>query len=417
MSKRRVAVTGISAVSSVGVGAEENWKALVAGKSGISKITRFDPSGFRVDFAGEVKNFNPEKYLDAKQIRMMDPFIWYAMAAAEEAFMQSGLIQSPGPIPEELSYRAGSIMGCGLGGLPEIEEAKQNLIEKGVRRISPFFIPKVISNLAVGHIAIKYGLRGVSYVATSACSSGAHAIGESFRMIRDGYLDLAVTGGTESTISPLCIGGFSSMKALSTRNETPEQASRPFDKDRDGFVVGEGAGVMILEEWEAAKKRGANILGELVGYAASCDAYHMTAPTEDGSGPAAAMSMALQDAKITEDKILSINAHATSTGLGDIAETQAIKKVFKDHTQKIKVTSTKSMIGHTLGAAGGIEAVYTLMSLKNQIVLPTINLDNQDPDCDLNVAANEAVDLAHEYAMSNSFGFGGTNASLILRRV
>lgn len=415
MSKRRVAVTGYSVISSVGIGSDANWQAIKEGKSGAAQITRFNPEGFRTTFACEVKNFKAEDFLDRKDLRGMDIFIQFYLVAAQEAMAQTGLVSRPEPISMELSERAASIVGCGLGGLPDIEETKETLIAKGPRRVSPFFIPKVISNMAAGHAAIKYGLRGPNFATTSACSSGAHAIGESFRMIRDGYIDISLTGGAEATISPMCIGGFGSMKALSAKNDSPQEASRPFDKDRDGFVVGEGAGALVLEAWDLAEKRGAEILGEVVGYAANCDAYHMTAPTEDGSGAARVMEIALEDARLNKDQILHINAHGTSTPLGDISETKAIKKVFGEHAKNIKVTSTKSMIGHTLGAAGGIECIYTLMGLQHQVVPPTINLQNPDPECDLDYVANSAQDLKHEYALSNSFGFGGTNGCVILR--
>jgi len=415
--KRRVAITGISAISSVGIGADANWRSLIEGRSGIDLIKSFDASGLRCQFAGEVKGFNPDEHLDPKDVRVMDPFAQYALVAAKEALVQSGLVSGFERVDEAKADRIASIIGCGLGGLPELERTKELQMQKGASRISPFFIPKMISNLAAGHIAMKFGLCGPSFVTTSACSSGAHAIGESFRQIRDGYIDAAVTGGVESTITELCIGGFAAMRALSSRNDDPQAASRPFDKDRDGFVVGEGCGILVLEEWESAQKRGADIIGEMVGYGTSCDAYHMTAPTEDGSGPAKAIEWALQDAQISKEQVLAINAHATSTGLGDIAETKAIKKAFGEHTKNILVTSTKSMVGHLLGGAGGVEAVYSVQSLKNQIVLPTINLENQDPDCDLRVAANKAHDWKHEYAISNSFGFGGTNVTLVFRRV
>jgi 3-oxoacyl-[acyl-carrier-protein] synthase II len=416
MSRRRVAITGLSTITSVGIGAEENWKALIEAKSGAATITRFDAKDFRTQFACEVKGFNPDEHLEAKDERATDIFIQYALAATHQAMKQSGIVSKIERIPENLADRAGSIIGCGLGGLPDIENTHQALVDRGPRRVSPFFIPKVISNLAAGHAAIKYGLKGPNFATTSACSSGAHAMGEAFRMIRDGYMDMAVTGGAEATISPLCIAGFGSMKALSSRNEEPAKASRPFDKDRDGFVCGEGAGILVLEEWEMAKKRGANILAEMVGYGANCDAYHMTAPTEDGSGAAKVMKLALEDAKVSADAIGVINAHGTSTPLGDVAETKAMKLAFGEHAKKLKITSTKSMVGHTLGAAGGIEAAFTVMGLQNQVALPTINIDNQDPECDLDYVPNAAQDFKHEYALSNSFGFGGTNACVILRR-
>jgi len=417
VSRRRVAVTAWSTISSLGIGLEVNWKAVLGGKSGAAPITRFPTESFRTNFACEVKDFKAEDHIDPKDLRAMDLFIQYAMVAAKEAFALSGLVSKPEPISGELAERAAAIVGCGLGGLPDIESTKADFIARGPRRVSPFFIPQVISNMPAGQIAIRYGLQGPNFATTSACSSGAHAIGEAFRMIRDNYIDMAITGGAEATISSLCIAGFGSMRALSTRNDAPQKASRPFDKDRDGFVVGEGAGLLILEEWEMAKQRGADILAEVVGYGANCDAYHMTAPTEDGRGAARAIKVALKDAGLNPDQILAINAHGTSTGLGDVAETKALKLAFGDHAKKLKITSTKSMTGHTLGAAGGIEAIFAGLALKYQIVPPTINLDQPDPECDLDYVPNHAQDWKHEYALSNSFGFGGTNACLILRRV
>lgn len=414
--ERRVVITGMSVISSIGIGTKENLEGLKAGKSGIARITRFDPAAFKTQIAGEVKNFNPEVAVPAKDIKSMDTFIQYAMFGAKEALAQSGLSEAGQALSDTLGERTGAIVGSGMGGLPDIEATKKLEIERGPTRISPFFIPKTIANLAAGQIAITYGLQGANFATTSACSSGAHAIGESYRMIKHGYLDVAVTGGSESTISHLAIGGFNALRALSTRNDEPTRASRPFDKDRDGFVCGEGAGILVLEEYEHAKKRGAPILAEVVGYAANCDAYHITAPAPEGRGAAKAMQWALKDAKISPDKISAVNAHGTSTGLGDVAETQALKSVFKDHAKKLKVTSTKSMVGHTLGAAGGIESVYSILGLMEQVAFPTINLENPDPECDLDYVPNKIQELRHEYALSNSFGFGGTNAVLIFRR-
>lgn len=416
MAERRVAVTGVSVVSALGTGREVNWGALKEGRSGIARITHFDCSNFKSQIAGEVKNFDPLSVIPAKDLRTMDLFIQYALVAANEAILQSGLVTERGPIAEALQDRAGAVIGCGLGGLPEIEATAKVLAERGPSRISPFFIPKLISNLAAGQAAIVYGLKGANICTTSACSSGAHAIGESYRMIKHGYADIMMTGGTESTITPLGIGGFDAMRALSTRNDAPEKASRPFDKGRDGFVCGEGSGILILEEWEMAKKRGAKILAEVVGYAANCDAYHLTAPSEGGAGAGRAMELAIKDAGLSPEKILAINAHGTSTGLGDVAETKAIKRVFGDHAKKIKISATKSMTGHTLGAAGGIEAVFAVLALQHQFVPPTINLEDPDPECDLDYVPNRGQEWAHEYALSNSFGFGGTNATLVLRR-
>lgn len=410
--ERRVAVTGYSVVSSLGIGAQENWDSLVAGKSGVGRITRFNPDGFKTQIAAEVRNFNVELYVPGKEVRTMDYFIQYAMAAGQMAVEHSHLQE----LSDSQKERTAVVIGCGMGGLNEMEDGKVNLLERGPSRISPFFIPKLISNLAAGHLAIRFGFQGPNFATTSACSSGAHALGEAFRMIKHGYVDFAVAGGTESTISPLCIAGFNAMKALSTRNEEPHRASRPFDKDRDGFVCGEGAGILILEDFEIAKKRGAKIYAEIVGYGTNCDAYHMTAPAPEGRGAVKAMQLALEEAKVSTDEVGAINAHGTSTGLGDIAETKAIKKVFGEHAYKIKVSSTKSMSGHTLGAAGGIEAVYTVQALEHQIVPPTINLENPDPECDLDYVPQKAQEHKHHYALSNSFGFGGTNVCLLFKR-
>lgn len=413
---RRVAVTGISVVSSLGTGTQANWAALCEGRSGVGPITKFDASAFKSKIAGEVRNFKPEEVISPKELRMMDYFLQYALVASHEAMLQSGLVTQRVPIAESLQERAGCIIGCGLGGLPEIEATNKVVIERGPGRISPFFITKLISNLAPGQAAITYGLKNSNYTTTSACSSGAHAIGESYRMIKHGYADLMLTGGTEGTIAPLCIGGFDAMRALSTRNDAPTKASRPFDKDRDGFVCGEGAGILVLEEWESAKKRGAKILAELIGYGANCDAFHVTAPSEGGIGAAKCMIQAMKDARLNGPEITAVNAHGTSTPLGDIAETKALKTAFKDHAKKLKVTSTKSMTGHCLGAAGGIEAIYSILALINQKVPPTINLENPDPECDLDYVPNHMQDFKHDYGLSNSFGFGGTNVSLIFKK-
>lgn len=416
MSGRRVAVTGISVVSALGNTRDENWAALMAGRSGIAKITHFDSSAFKCQIAGEVKNFKPEAVIPAKDLRMMDLFIQYSMYATHEAMLQSGLVKERGPIPEAMQEKAGAVIGSGLGGLPEIEATGKVLAERGPSRISPFFITRLIANLAAGQAGITYALKGPNFATTSACSSGAHAIGESYRMIKLGLMDIMVAGGAESTIAPLCIGGFDAMRALSTRNDAPTKASRPFDKDRDGFVCGEGAGILVLEEWEHAIKRGARPLAELVGYGSNCDAYHVTAPSEGGVGAAQAMTLALKDAQINTSQVLAVNAHGTSTSLGDVAETMAIKRTFGDHAKKMKVSATKSMTGHTLGAAGGIEAAFTVLALQHQKVPPTINLEQPDESCDLDYVPNVAQDFKHEYAISNSFGFGGTNVTLCFRR-
>ncbi|MDB5038247.1 MAG: fabF-2 [Bacteriovoracaceae bacterium] len=417
---RRVAVTGISVVSALGAGRDRNWSLLIEGKSGIGPITHFNPEAFKCKIAGEVRDFKPETVVTPKELRLMDFFIQYAAFACHEAMLQSGLVSAPifgaDQIKSEWQERAGSIIGCGLGGLPEIEATSKILSARGPSRISPFFITRLISNLAAGHAAIAYGLKNANFATTSACSSGAHAIGESYRMIKHDYADIMLAGGTESTITELGIGGFDAMRALSTRNDEPQKASRPFDKDRNGFVCGEGAGILVLEEWDHAIKRGAKPLAEVVGYAANCDAYHVTAPSENGAGAGRAMVTALKDAKLNPSDILAINCHGTSTSLGDIAETKAIKLAFKDHAKKIKISATKSMTGHCLGAAGGIEAVFTVLALQNQKVPPTINLDQPDPECDLDYVPKAAQDLKHDYALSNSFGFGGTNACLIFRK-
>lgn len=417
---RRVAITGVSVVSAIGIGRDRNWHSLLEGRSGIARTTRFNPENFKSKISGEVKDFKPETVIPPKDLRVMDLFIQYSCFAAHEAMLHAGLVSNPTfgaeQIKEEFQEGAGTIIGCGLGGLPEIESTYKVLAARGPSRISPFFIAKLIANLAPGHAGIAYGLRNSNFTTTSACSSGAHAIGESYRMIKNGYADIMLTGGTEGTISELCIGGFDSMRALSTANEFPEKASRPFDKGRDGFVCGEGAGILVLEEWDHAIQRGVKPLAEVVGYAANCDAYHITAPSENGTGAGKAMKAALRDAKLNPDQISAINAHGTSTPLGDVAETKAIKFAFGDHAKKLKVSGTKSMTGHCLGAAGGIEAVFTVLSLQNQKVPPTINLENPDPECDLDYVPNAAQDLKHEYALSNSFGFGGTNACLIFRR-
>lgn len=410
---RRVAVTALSVVSALGRGLEANWKALLEGRSGIGPITHFDSSALRTHIAGEVRDFHPEDVIDSKDLRTMDFFIQYAYVCAAEAMAMAGFSK---PIPENLQDRAGCIIGCGLGGLPEIEATSKIVHERGAGRIGPFFIPRLISNEAPGQIAMGWKLRGPNYTTTSACASGAHAIGESFRLIRSGVMDMMVTGGTESTITPLGVGGFNAMRALSTRNDEPTKASRPFDKNRDGFVCGEGAGLLVLEDWEHAQKRGAKILAEMIGYGTNCDAYHLTAPSEGGVGAAAAIKLALKDAGLNGPEVGAINAHGTSTPLGDLAETQAIKRAFGDHAKKLKVNSTKSMTGHTLGAAGGIEAVYAIKALMEQKLPPTINLTDPDPECDLDYVPNIAQDFKHTVALSNSFGFGGTNVSLIFRR-
>ncbi|WP_026840632.1 beta-ketoacyl-ACP synthase II [Citrifermentans bremense] len=409
---RRVVVTGVGVVSPLGTGNGKNWDALVAGKSGIAPITRFDASDLPVKIAGEVKDFVPEDFIDKKEIKKMDLFIQYALAAAHFAMEDSGLV-----IDEENAERIGVLVGAGLGGLPAIERYHTALQEGGYKKISPFFIPMLIINLAPGHISIKYGAKGPNVSSVSACATGTHSIGDAYHMIQRGDADAMIAGGTESTVTPLGIGGFSVMKALSTNNDNPAGASRPFDKGRDGFILSEGAGIVVLEEYEAAKARGAKIYGEVVGYGLSGDAYHLTSPAPGGEGAARCMKMALRTAGINPEQVDYINAHGTSTPYGDVGETTAIKTVFGDHAFKLMVSSTKSMTGHLLGAAGGIEACFSLMAMQNSVVPPTINYTDPDPECDLDYVPNTARDAKVEYAMSNSFGFGGTNASLLFKKV
>ena len=409
--RRRVVVTGVGAVSPLGVGAEENWDALMKGKSGIGLITKFDAKDFPTRIAGEVKNFDPTPYISAKEIRKMDLFIQYALVATELALKDAGL-----PTDKELGEEAGVYIGSGIGGFKFIEDNHKALLDGGPRRISPFFITASIVNLASGYVSIRFGAKGPNSATCTACSAGSHAIGDSFRIISLGEADIMIAGGTEGCITPMGIGGFCAMKALSTRNDEPEKASRPFDKLRDGFVVGEGAGILILEELTKAKARGANIYAEIVGYGMSGDAYHITAPCEDGSGAARAMKRCLQNANINPEEVDYINAHGTSTPYNDRLETLAIKKVFGEHAYKLNISSTKSMTGHLLGAAGGIEAVITVLSVKHQVVPPTINLENPDPECDLNYTPINPINRKINYAMSNSFGFGGTNACLLFKK-
>ncbi|HBA90203.1 MAG TPA: beta-ketoacyl-[acyl-carrier-protein] synthase II [Geobacter sp.] len=409
---RRVVVTGVGVVSPLGCGNGKNWDALVAGKSGIAPITRFDASDLPVRIAGEVKDFVAEDFIDKKEIKKMDLFIQYSLAAAQFAMEDSGL-----QITEENAEHVGVLVGAGLGGLPAIERYHSSLLEGGYKKISPFFIPMLIINLAPGHISIKYGAKGPNVSSVSACATGTHSIGDAYHMIQRGDADAMIAGGTESTVTPLGIGGFAVMKALSTNNDDPAGASRPFDKGRDGFVLSEGAGIVVLEEYEAAKARGAKIYGEVVGYGLSGDAYHLTSPAPGGEGAARCMKMALRTAGINPEQVDYINAHGTSTPYGDVGETMAIHSVFGDHARKLMVSSTKSMTGHLLGAAGGIEAVFSLMAMKNSVVPPTINYTEPDPECDLDYVPNTARDAKVEYAMSNSFGFGGTNASLLFKKV
>ena len=408
---RRVVVTGVGLVTPLGTGVEKTWSALCAGKSGIGPITRFDASEVGVNIAAEVKDFQVEDHIDKKVAKHLDLFVQYAVAAAGEALRNAEL-----QITEENAPRIASIMGCGLGGLPTIEKYHQGAMEKGTKRIPPFFIPMVIPNMGAGQISIIYGTRGPNLCLTTACAAGTHAVGEAFRSIVNDECDVAITGGSESVICPLAVGGFHAMKALSTRNDQPEKASRPFDRDRDGFIISEGAGVLILEELEHAKARGAKIYAEVAGYGLSSDGYHMAAPPEDGNGASRCMRMALKDAGMQPEDVDYINAHGTSTPLNDVVETRAIKTAFGDQAYKLAISSTKSMTGHMLGGAGGIEAVFTALAIKYQIAPPTMNLENPSPECDLDYVPNQARKMKIRAAMSNSFGFGGTNAVLIMKQ-
>jgi len=409
---RRVVVTGVGVVSPLGTGVDKNWAALMAGRSGIDRITRFDASEFPTQIAGEVKDFNAEDFIDKKEIKKMDLFIQYAVGAADLAMKDSGF-----EITEENAERVGVLVGAGLGGLPAIERYHEAMLEGGYKKISPFFIPMLIINLAPGQISIKYGAKGPNISSVSACATGTHSIGDAYHMIARGDADAMIAGGCESTITPLGIGGFNVMKALSTRNDDPQGASRPFDKGRDGFVMSEGAGIVILEEYEAAKKRGARIYAEVAGYGLTGDAYHLTAPAPEGEGAARCMKMALKNGRIAPEEVDYINAHGTSTPFNDYFETLAIKSALGDHARKVMISSTKSMTGHALGAAGGIEAVYTLLAMERGAVPPTINYQEPDPDCDLDYVPNEARQAVVKVAMSNSLGFGGTNATLIFKKV
>ncbi|WP_374366372.1 beta-ketoacyl-ACP synthase II [Piscinibacter sp.] len=413
MSRRRVVVTGLGLISPVGNTVAEGWANLVAGRSGIANITRFDASAFACRFAGEVKGFNVEDYIPGKEARHMDTFIHYGMAAAIQAVRDAGLPTNDA-LTEETAERIGCMVGSGIGGLPMIEQTDGEYRERGPRRISPFFVPASIINMISGHVSIHFGFQGPNLAIVTACTTGLHCIGEAGRMIEYGDADVMVAGGAESTVSPLGIGGFASARALSTRNDSPETASRPWDKDRDGFVLGEGAGVLVLEEYEHAKKRGAKIYAELTGFGMGADAYHMTAPNVDG--PKRSMRAALRNAGIDAAQVQYLNAHGTSTPLGDVNETNAIKLAFGDHAKKLVVNSTKSMTGHLLGGAGGIESVFTVLALHHQVSPPTINIFNQDPECDLDYCANEARQMKIDVAVKNNFGFGGTNGTLVFRR-
>ncbi len=410
--QRRVVVTGLGCISPVGNNVADMWSAVTAGKSGIGPITRFDASAFSTTFAGEVKNFQLEDYISAKESRHMDTFIHYGMAAGIQAIEDSGI-----KVTEENASRIGVNIGSGIGGLPMIEHTHGELTNRGPRRISPFFVPASIINMISGFLSIRYGMKGPNLSIVTACSTGLHSIGFAGRLIAYGDADVMVAGGAESTISPLGLGGFASARALSSRNDDPATASRPWDKDRDGFVLGEGGGVMVLEEYEHAKARGAKIYAELVGFGMSADANHMTAPLEDGSGASACMLNALKDAGVNPDQVDYINAHGTSTPLGDLAETVAVKRTLGDHARKVVVSSSKSMFGHLLGGAGGLESVITVLAIHNQVIPPTINIFNQDPQCDLDYCPNTARDSKINYALKNSFGFGGTNGSLLFAKI
>jgi len=409
--KRRVVVTGIGLVTHCGIGTDNVWNNILSGKSGIGPITRFDVDRFDTKFAGEVKDFNPEDYVQPKEVKKMDLFIHYALAAAQIAVKDAGL-----DIGKEDSERVGVVVGTGLGGLPTIEKYHSVLLERGPGRITPFFIPMLIANEAPGHIAIQHGIKGPNLCIVTACATGAHSIGEACRIIQYGDADAMVAGGSEANLTPLTVGGFNAMKALSTRNSDPLKASRPFERDRDGFVVAEGSGIVVLEELEHAKKRGAKIYAEMSGYGYNGDAYHITAPCPDGDGFIRCIRMALKDAQLSPDDVDYINAHGTSTKLNDYVETLAIKEVFKEKAYKTPISSTKSMTGHLLGAAGAIEAIFSVLSIRDQVCPPTINYENPDPECDLDYVPNTARNRAINVVMSNAFGFGGTNSTLVLRR-
>jgi 3-oxoacyl-[acyl-carrier-protein] synthase II len=410
--RRRVVVTGLGCVSPVGNTISSAWEALLSGQSGIATVTKFDASAFATTFAGEVKGFQVEDYIPAKEARHMDTFIHFGMAAGIQAMQDSGL-----EVTEANAERIGVMVGSGIGGLPMIEETHGEYEKRGPRRISPFFVPASIINMISGHLSIKYGLKGPNLAIVTACTTGLHCIGEAGRLIEYGDADIMIAGGAESTVSPLGIGGFAAARALSSRNDDPATASRPWDKDRDGFVLGEGAGVMVLEEYEHAKARGAKIYAELLGFGMSADAHHMTAPLEDGDGARRCMVAAMRNAGINPDQVDYVNAHGTSTPLGDVAETVAIKRGLGDHAHKVVVNSTKSMTGHLLGGAGGLESVFTVLAVHHQKSPPTINIFNQDPNCDLDYCANTARDMPINIAVKNSFGFGGTNGTLIFAKV
>lgn len=411
-TQKRVVVTGVGAITPLGLTLQDTWTNALKGQSGIGKITKFDTTGFDVTFAGEVKGFNPDQFIEKKEQKKMDTFIQYAVATSKMALDHAKLT-----ITEELALRAGVLIGVGMGGLPVIEEQFTKFKEKGPGRISPFFIPAVITNLAAGQVSIALGLKGPNYSVTSACASGAHSIGEATNYIRNGWCDVMLAGGSEATVCSMAIGGFAAMKALSTRNDEPTRASRPWDKGRDGFVLAEGSATLVLESLEHAEKRGANILCEVTGYGVSSDAYHMTSPAPEHAGAQQAVNMALMDAELKPNQIDYVNAHGTSTPVGDVLEAVALKKVMGDHAKKVWISSTKSMTGHTLGAAGAIEGAFCIMALKDQIVPPTINLEDIDPECDLDFVPGQARDGKITHVLNNSFGFGGTNACVIFSKL
>jgi 3-oxoacyl-[acyl-carrier-protein] synthase II len=408
---KRVVISGIGLITPLGIGVKETWTALCEGKSGIAGITRFDPSDFETKFAGEVKAFHPEDFLTKKEAKRTGTFIAYAVAAARMAVEESGFV-----INSSNAERVGVITGCGIGGLGCIEETTRIVEKRGPKRVSPFYIPMLLGNMAPGMISIHLGAKGPNFSVATACASGTHAIGEAFKTIQRGAADAVITGGVESVITPTCFAGFNALKALSTRNDNPQKASRPFDRDRDGFVVAEGCGLLFIETLESARERGAHIYAEICGYGLNSDGYHMTAPSPEGEGAARCMKMAIDDAGIAYDRVDYINAHGTSTPLNDVYETKAIKSVFKEKAYSIPISSTKSMTGHLLGAAGGVEAAFTALTIHNSIIPPTINLDNPDKECDLDYVPNTARKTNVEIAMTNSFGFGGTNATLILKK-
>jgi 3-oxoacyl-[acyl-carrier-protein] synthase II len=408
---RRVVVTGIGLVSSLGVGTTETWDALLAGTSGVGRITKFDTTGFAAQIAAEVKDFDPLLFVDKKDVKKMDVFIQYAIAASQFAMDDSKLV-----VGSDNATEVGVFIGSGIGGFATIEREHKALLDGGPRRISPFFIPSSIINLASGHVSIRFGAKGPNLASCTACSASAHAIGDSFEIIRRGDADVMIAGGSEAAITPMSVGGFGAMRALSTRNDEPSKASRPFDKDRDGFIIGEGAGIMVLEELEVARRRGARIYAELVGYGMSADAYHITAPSEDGNGALRVMQLALKKAGIGPEQVDYINAHGTSTPFNDRLETLAIKRCFGEHARRIAISSTKSMTGHLLGGAGGLEAGISALAVYHQAVPPTVNLDTPDPDCDLDYVPHSSRSMKIQYALSNSFGFGGTNAALLFKR-